>query len=151
VMHMNGRADRGDGSGKCGACHGTGDDPWPATGAHAKHKAPMNAVAIGCETCHPAIGGDHPRGGPAVVKLTGLAASGGRSPTFDATAKTCANVYCHDGAGGSLRTPKWSDTISCGGCHSSPPPAPHTPSTECGTTCHVQPRATTHVNGRIEL
>lgn len=150
VLHMNGRVDHGDGSGKCGACHGTGDDPWPSSGAHAKHKTTMNAAPVACSTCHPAVGADHPRGGAPVVRLVGLAARGGRAPTYDAASKSCASTYCHDGAGGTNQTPKWSDKITCGACHSRPPPPPHSTSPDCAT-CHKSSDPLRHVNGSIEL
>ena len=31
-LHLNGKVDLGDGSGQCGACHGTADSPWPTLG-----------------------------------------------------------------------------------------------------------------------
>jgi hypothetical protein len=51
-LHINGRTDLGDGSGKCGACHGQGDSPWPTTGAHAAHRNPKLAGDIACDSCH---------------------------------------------------------------------------------------------------
>ncbi len=143
LLHVNGRLDLGDGSGKCGACHGVADDPRPKTAAHGKH-------AFDCNTCH-AVDAKHPDG-MLSVRLLGLAAKGGRAPVYDAATKTCTSTYCHDLAGGSHRTPKWSETLTgCNACHSSPPPPPHTTSVGCGTArCHLDV-AGKHVNGAIDL
>ncbi|MBS2018815.1 MAG: CxxxxCH/CxxCH domain-containing protein [Deltaproteobacteria bacterium] len=156
-LHANGKVDLGDGSGACGACHGSGESPWPASGAHAAHRAPSGAAPVACETCHvvPSGGEKHPtRAGAAAVRLAGLATKGGRAPTYDAATKTCGSTYCHDGAGATRPSPRWSDGPlgSCGACHASPPPAPHPQSTACGTSgCHVGgPNAKQHVNGVID-
>ncbi len=156
-LHLNLRADLGDGSGKCGACHGKGDDPWPSTNAHPKHQSPTSAVSVACSTCHPAPEPGHPRGDNLPrVRLLGVAASGGRAPTYDATTKTCSNTHCHYEPGATTPAPTWTDkSITCGSCHSIPPPPPHTSSTACGMIgCHVAPigpGTTTHVDGRIQL
>lgn len=155
TLHLNGRTDLGDGSGLCGACHGSGADPWPKSGAHAAHLAPGLAKSVACETCHdlPAAGARHPEGKPlAAVRLLGLATSGGRRPTFDATTQSCSDTYCHGGRGASAPAPRWTDgptARACGACHSNPPPAPHPPSTTCDG-CHPPPSTTTHVNGLID-
>jgi predicted CxxxxCH...CXXCH cytochrome family protein len=145
LLHVDGKVDLGDGSGRCGACHGSGDSPWPSTGAHAAHALPAGAASVACETCHavPGPNDGHPlRAGAAVVRLAGLATKGGRPATYDAATKTCAATYCHDGAGASAtgKAPRWTDgapAATCGSCHATPPPAPHPPSTACGTSgCH---------------
>lgn len=145
-MHLNGVVDLGDGSGTCGACHGSGDDPWPTKGAHAAHRAPQAAKAVACATCHVVptafgTGTGHPRGGPAQVTLTGIAST--RNPaTFDAKALSCT-TWCHgDGITGTTPAhPVWNDTSgasrACGSCHGLPPSAPHIASKACGT-CHGQ-------------
>lgn len=144
TLHANGKVDLGDGSGRCGACHGEGDDPWPKTGAHASHRAPPDAAPVACEACHDVPkaygpGTGHPRGGPAKVAFSGLARARGASPTYEGT--TCKSVYCH-GAGvtGTAPTARdWYDTSGaarrCDGCHASPPGAPHTGATSCWS-CH---------------
>lgn len=144
VLHLNGAVDRGDGSGTCGACHGQGTDPWPTTNAHRGHKAPANAAAVPCETCHvvPTPNTRHPIGGGAKVTLGGLALKGGARGAFDPSDKSCGKTYCHDGRGGAVTAPKWTDgptAAACGSCHSIPPPAPHTQSTSCAgsSICHA--------------
>lgn len=144
TLHVNGKVDLGDGSGRCGACHGRGDDPWPATGAHDAHAVPENARAAACETCHvvPGPASVHPEGrGFAAVRFAGLATRGARRPSWEASSKTCAGTYCHEGAGGALQAPRWTDGESaraCGACHSAPPPPPHSQSAACASSgCHV--------------
>ncbi|MBX3203756.1 MAG: CxxxxCH/CxxCH domain-containing protein [Labilithrix sp.] len=141
-LHLNGKVDLGDGSGRCGSCHGQGDDPWPSTGAHRAHAAPKSARPVPCETCHavPERGASHPEGkGGAGVRLAGLAVRGGRRASFDPTTKTCAGTYCHEGAGAARPSPRWIETsaTTCTSCHGAPPPAPHPQSTTCGgAACH---------------
>ena len=166
-LHVNGAVDLGDGSGKCGACHGTGDDPWPTTGAHAAHRSPSASVAIACDTCHDLPKGKHPTGGGPTVRLFGLATAGARNPTWDPQTKTCGATYCHDGSGATLGAPKWSDgktASACGGCHSLPPLAPHSSGISCSEiTCHsgsttlgvngpvlTMSGAKVHVNGHVD-
>jgi predicted CxxxxCH...CXXCH cytochrome family protein len=136
-VHVNGKIDLGDGSGRCGACHGTGDDPRPRTGAHGKH-------LFACETCHEAPGEKHPIGGGARMELGGLAARGGRRPTFDAATATCAGTYCHE------NPIRWTDgPTTCASCHGAPPPPPHAPRADCAS-CHPV-GGSEHVDGVIEL
>jgi predicted CxxxxCH...CXXCH cytochrome family protein len=154
-LHLNGRVDLGDGSGRCGACHGAGDDPWPKTAAHPAHASPSSASPVSCETCHeiPVAGAPHPEGKPrAAVRLLGLATSGGHRASFDPATMTCAETSCHAGRGASVPAPKWTDGVAaraCGACHATPPPAPHPPSTTCDA-CHPAPSAASHVNGLID-
>ncbi len=142
-LHMNGRVDVGDGSGKCGACHGQGDDPWPSTAAHASHHAPSLAAPIACTTCHavpPAVVSAGHLDGIVQVALTGHALDRGASPTWNG--QTCAEVACH---GAKLVDPpsvipSWTDASgaarACGACHGIPP-TQHTASTSCDrSTCH---------------
>lgn len=145
-LHVNGRVDLGDGSAKCGACHGAGDDPWPKTGAHASHRAPSAAASVPCETCHlvPAGFGPsfrHPRGGAAAVTLGGRARTKGAPAAYSPDTHTCAEVYCHGAKlmGTVGATPNWYDASgkekTCGACHGVPPGEPHIASTGC-VLCH---------------
>ena len=141
-LHVNGRVDLGDGSGKCGACHGRGDDPWPSAGAHPAHESPSIAAAIACATCHPVpatvIDAVH-LDGVIHVSFSGLALARGSLPQWDGT--SCSQVACH---GANLpdppAMPAWNDTLgraaACGTCHGIPP-TQHTASTSCDrATCH---------------
>ena len=165
LLHVNGKVDLGDGSGGCGACHGTGSDPWPTTGAHQAHAHPADARPVPCESCHavPRSGDRHPLGtGKATVRFASTATTGGSPASYDPVTKTCASTYCHESRGGQEIAPVWTGrlTAGCTSCHSSPPPPPHTQSAACGgSTCHdgltdgltMTPLGRlTHVNGLIE-
>ncbi|MBX3185834.1 MAG: CxxxxCH/CxxCH domain-containing protein [Labilithrix sp.] len=143
ALHADGKVDLGDGSGRCGACHGRGDDPWPDTGAHRAHAAPASALQVACETCHdaPGAGEAHPRGtGTPAIRLAGLATRGGRRASYDPVTKTCSGTYCHEGSGAALAAPRWTDGAdarACNSCHGAPPPPPHAQSATCGgAACH---------------
>lgn len=170
TLHVNGRIDLGDGSGKCGACHGKGDDPWPSTNAHPTHQKPSAAMAAPCASCHvvPTTFGPgtaHPRGGPATVAFSGIAVTRGAPARY--AAGSCRDVYCHGGGleGTVAATPVWTDLSgnarACGSCHGTPPAAPHISSPSCDL-CHrdgvVTPAgagiapawAALHVNGAVD-
>lgn len=170
LLHVNGHVDLGDGSGKCGACHGKGDDPWPMTNAHPAHQRPSAAAPAPCASCHvvPVAFGPgtaHPRGAPPTVVLSGLAVTRTTAATY--ANGSCREVYCH-GAGleGTVAaTPSWMDASrsesKCGACHGTPPGAPHVASPACGF-CHrdgavgaagpaIAPEwAGLHVNGVVD-
>ena len=170
TLHVNGHVDLGDGSGKCGACHGTGDDPWPSTNAHPAHQHPTAALAAPCASCHTVpttfgAGTSHPHGGPASVVLSGIAVTRGTNATY--AAGSCRDVYCHGGGleGTTAAMPSWTDTSKsaskCGACHTTPPAAPHVQSTACDL-CHRDGAVTSagpaiapewkalHVNGVVD-
>lgn len=167
-LHMNGVVDRGDGSGTCSACHGSAGTAWPSTGAHRAHATPSASAAVPCETCHvvPGARDPHPRGGAVQVRFSGLALQASRRPSYDASDKSCAGTYCHEGRGAATPAPRWDQGASgsaCGSCHAVPPPAPHTASASCagaGAGCHVGSTdvtgaltpagASRHVDGRID-
>ncbi len=97
-----------------------GSNGGPTTGAHPAHLDGPLAKTIACGECH---------NGQFAVTLEGpLARANGAQGSFDTTALTCSNVYCHDGGpslqigGGTVPTPKWNppSTLGCGGCHSHP-------------------------------
>jgi predicted CxxxxCH...CXXCH cytochrome family protein len=148
-MHMNGQVDLGDGSAKCGACHG-GDpndrgNPLPATDAHGAHANPTLTVPVACGDCHAVPQDIHAPGhmdGRVGVTLAGRALDRSSVPTYDAAASSCAGVACH-GAGlvdPPAIVPAWRDTSgaasACGACHPTPP-SMHTPSTSCDrSVCH---------------
>lgn len=170
-LHVDGRVEIGDGSGKCGACHGNGDDPWPSTNAHGAHRAPGAAASVPCATCHTVptafgAGSGHPRGGAPTVVFSGRAGANGAPASF--ANGTCKDVYCHGGnlVGTIPATPAWNDTSGkaskCGACHGIPPGQPHIASTGC-ELCHgpgvettptgpriVPSKAELHVDGKLD-
>lgn len=170
-LHANGVVDLGDGSGGCGACHGEGEDPTPASGAHAAHALPSSAAPIGCEACHvvpdsvdaPGHLDDVPG---AEVRFGERAHARGASPRYEAG--TCRDVACHGAGlgGGSVSAPRWhgDEAIAgrCGACHGLPPPAPHPDRAGCSTLgCHgayatpgpgvSELGRTVHVDGEVDL
>ena len=172
LLHLNGKVDLGNGSGKCGACHGVGDDPRPNTGAHASHATPSLAAPVACGACHAVPTEIHAPGhldGLVTISFDPLARARSAQPTWDG--RSCTNVACH---GAQLIdaprvTPVWTDTTgaarACGACHGIPP-TQHTPSMACDRpTCHGGeiardangvPTITTsgralHINGTIDV
>ena len=106
----------------------------------------------------------HPlRAGAPVIRLAGLATTGGAPATYDAATKTCSDTYCHAGGGATAKAPRWTDgpaARTCGSCHATPPPPPHAQVASCGTSsCHdgltsglviTAAGRAVHVNGRID-
>jgi predicted CxxxxCH...CXXCH cytochrome family protein len=141
-LHLNGKVDLGDGSGLCGACHGTGANPWPSTAAHPAHENPTLTVPLACSNCHvvpPAILDPVHLDGTVHVAFSGLATARGANPVWNGT--ECTNVACH---GANLAdpaaVPAWNDPsgapANCGACHGIPP-SQHTTSTACNRSdCH---------------
>ncbi len=142
-LHMNGKVDVGDGTNACGACHGSGSDPWPTTAAHSAHKSPSLTSPVECASCHVVPTSIHSPGhldGVVQVKLSGRAVDRGVSPSWNG--QSCASVACH--GAGLVNTPAvvptWTDpsgaAAACGSCHGIPPEQ-HTASTSCNrSTCH---------------
>jgi predicted CxxxxCH...CXXCH cytochrome family protein len=142
ALHLNGTIDLGDGSGQCGACHGTGDSPWPLSAAHPAHETPTLTVSLACSSCHvvpTAILDPVHLDGTVHVVFSGLATARGAVPTWNGT--TCTNVACH---GANLADPPavpvWNDPSGaqarCGACHGIPP-SEHTTSASCDRSdCH---------------
>ncbi len=168
-LHMNGKVDLGDGSGGCGACHGSGADPWPRDSVHRAHENPAIAAPVACASCHvvPAsiLAAGH-LDQPIAVTFGGHALDRGANPAWNGT--SCTNVACH---GAKLAdppaTPVWTDASGnasrCGACHGVPP-TQHTPALDCSRSiCHgteVSPQPTItitpsglalHINGVIDL
>lgn len=141
-LHLNGQVDLGNGSGQCGACHGSGASPWPSTGAHAAHESPTLTVPLACDNCHAvptAIVDPVHLDGTVHVIFGDRAVARGSAPIWDGT--KCTNVACH---GANLAdpaaAPAWDDPsrvqAACGACHGIPP-SQHTASTDCARAdCH---------------
>ncbi|MDB4998867.1 MAG: hypothetical protein JWM74_6299 [Myxococcaceae bacterium] len=171
TLHMNGRVDLGDGSGKCGACHGEGDSPWPTTGAHAAHATQKLGADVACASCHvvPAsVSAPGHLDGQVTIAFSGAARARGSRPVWNGVG--CSDTACHGGKLDVAAMPVWSDTSGsaskCGACHGIPPTEQHTSSTSCDrSTCHgavvtrgstgvpmIDPtRRALHINGVIDL
>lgn len=169
---------------ECTTCHGSNGNPAPpvdvagrtstslrTVGAHRSHLGPSTwHLEFKCNDCHlvPTRWDDpgHIDLAPAELTWSAHATAKGANPTFDGV--TCSGAYCHGAtiAGGSNKTPTWTDLSgaqkACGTCHSLPPTSiPHLPSmtlAQCGT-CHpavintsvqwVDPSL--HINGLVEV
>jgi len=166
-----------DGTPGCAACHGL----TPASGKHKAHvDGGLLAKQFTCSTCHPdhKSAQDHAyasdgslRTGPAQVALSGLAALtpayGTRvgPPTWDASQRTCTNVYCHGAttadSAAVTNSPSW-DAVprpaaqTCTLCHGIPPNGAG--GTSC-STCHRSVvdaqlklvSTTLHLNGTVDF
>jgi predicted CxxxxCH...CXXCH cytochrome family protein len=158
--------------------NGDTDPADPQVGAHAGHLTPSFITAgVTCAGCHavPATVGDHahvdPNAGAEVV-FGAVAASHGLQPTYDATARTCTNTWCHGAGipGGQTVSPAWTDVVNlgCTSCHPAPPNTPEhqVPGgglvTTCGTAgggCHARvidvnfnwTNQSLHVNGQVDV
>jgi hypothetical protein len=142
-LHLDGKVELGNGSGLCGACHGTGASPWPSTFAHPGHQNPSISEPVACSSCHvvPAtlLSPGH-LDSPLNVTFSGLATARGASPTWNGT--SCQDVACHGAnlADPPTVTPVWTDlsgkAAACGACHGIPP-TQHTTATDCNRSgCH---------------
>jgi predicted CxxxxCH...CXXCH cytochrome family protein len=144
ALHLDGRVELGNGSGKCGACHGSGDDPWPSTAAHPAHENPSISAPVPCASCHPlpasVIDAVH-LDGTVHVAFAGIALARGAAPAW--TGASCSSVACHGAQLADVPSvvPVWTDTSGaasqCGACHGIPP-SQHTASKSCGdANCHA--------------
>lgn len=135
----------------------------PVSGAHTAHITGIIAKPIDCGECHDRA---------FQVTLQGqLANANGADPSFNGTALTCSNVYCHAGGttlaigGGTFPAPVWNppSVLGCVGCHAAPGGAVDTsawhpavaPAVQCAI-CHPDYTNETvdrdvHVNGVVNL
>jgi predicted CxxxxCH...CXXCH cytochrome family protein len=176
ALHVDGNVSVGDDSGTCNACHAT------LSGAHTSHLQATHRLRppLACTDCHalPAEVDSPGHIDHATVQVfpdgtSPLARADGANPTFDVSAGTCTNVYCHgsgahlegDAATTIVRAPSWSATnvAECGKCHGVPPiDAAHATShslADCHT-CHpttidatgglLVGATSTHMNGVID-
>jgi predicted CxxxxCH...CXXCH cytochrome family protein len=143
-LHLDGRVELGNGSGLCGACHGSGASPWPSTFAHPGHQKPTITTSVACSDCHivPAtvLSPGH-LDGVVQVAFSGRATARGAVPVWNGT--SCTNTACHGAnlAVAPAVTPVWTDpsgaAAACGACHGIPPTALHSTSTDCSESfCH---------------
>jgi predicted CxxxxCH...CXXCH cytochrome family protein len=179
-QHIDGVVSLGEGgatdNGSCGGCHGSGDDPWPTTGAHPAHASSSLSASVACESCHvvpdSVMAPGHLDSTPgAELTFAGLALARGSEPVYDATTGSCSEVACH-GAALSEPPPAWPrwrtaapGAALCGSCHGVPPGAPHSQEKGCESLiCHgseiaqwpegprITPSGQTlHVNGAIDV
>lgn len=139
--HINGKVEVIAGGG-CNVCHGSAKNAAPpadtagntgvsfrGVGVHQAHVvAGDRRQALGCDACHlnPKSVGDKGHMDsklPAEVIFGALASTGKLKPTWDGTALTCKNVYCHSLSGAKSPAPAWTKELNsgCDGCHGLPP------------------------------
>jgi len=168
---------------KCNECHGSAKNFAPPTdtkgntsptapgvGAHQIHLAGGdNSRPLECKECHHVptnvLDPLHIDGAePAEVIFTGVAATDGRDPAFDAKSLTCGNTWCHSPEPGTSKpSPVWNSNpdkaLPCSGCHGTPPAAPHPQMDNC-SFCHGDVvgkdnktiiNRSLHVNGEINV
>jgi len=150
-----------------------GTDPSsPGVGAHALHVA-VPSIAGSCNTCHVVPTtveqkGHADDGPPGDVRFAEFAVTKERQPTYDPTARTCGNTYCHSGPGTAGIAPwpaeaVWtqprSSEAACGSsCHALPPAGKHPASSNC-VNCHADTvdaenkikNAALHINGTVNV
>jgi predicted CxxxxCH...CXXCH cytochrome family protein len=145
----------------CTSCHGNASRPGseleqaappidvdgntevsaPGVGAHGLHLVATDThTAVPCQTCHLVPEQTHSPGHvdsalPAEVILGPLGEEEQeRLPSYDYTAHSCADTYCHGAA-----VPNWvlprDSAEPCVGCHGIPPARPHVQITLC-SMCH---------------
>jgi predicted CxxxxCH...CXXCH cytochrome family protein len=154
--HINGALEAMGGSGfGCGGCHGYppsdmahskhfGLTDAAASGAYGDlgvlqdlypAASPTSAppvYAFACGNCHPIDGARHMDGAVQVTlhesaaPANSLKALNASTASYDATAKTCSNVYCHSSGQAAptfVTTPGWTSGLhlGCAGCHANPP------------------------------
>ena len=156
---------------QCNSCHGNEVNAAPPTatdgstettaigvGAHQAHLTGGELrKALACEECHvvpetvDAPGHVDPL--PAEITFGDLATQGSPRATWDRTAATCSNTYCHGATlqGGKMTAPVWTAApeggLGCDACHGNPPPAPHPQTPKCAM-CHAE---TVRVDGTIDI
>jgi predicted CxxxxCH...CXXCH cytochrome family protein len=132
-----------------------------AAGAHLSHtRDSRSRRALACAECHPEVCAPSP---PSNVVFGVLAAARGYSPSWTATTRTCAGVYCHG-----AREATWTyvdpavvkpPEVLCATCHGYPPAAPHPQVSSCNA-CHpgtvladgtVDLAGGKHVNGLLDV
>ena len=162
TRHIDGVIDAGGLS--CTSCHGDAatQNPAPPTGTHGETATSTRAVGahaqhlgaatwhrqVQCTDCHVVPVSPTHASGVVEMAWSAVALAANATPTWDASALTCATVYCHGTTLGadkqgaqSVRTPQWTQVDgtfkSCGqACHTTPPGGAHPTSTEC-QLCHA--------------
>ncbi|MEE8336270.1 MAG: CxxxxCH/CxxCH domain-containing protein [Candidatus Neomarinimicrobiota bacterium] len=169
----------------CNTCHGILSDStfkslWPHRGetiqektsqeTHSKHILGLNNFRdpLDCSECHlvpdSLFAPDHiiENDFTAEINFDSLAAGESTGPTWDASGKTCSNIYCHGNfTQGNNQPVNWLNPVdmNCNFCHDSPPVDHNTNLTNC-SMCHSSvvntdnesiKDLTKHINGEINF
>lgn len=142
----------------CGTCHGGEAGPMPTTGEHAGAHQVHQAF---CDLCHTVPSRLESKGhvdGKIDVLFSGLAIADGAKAAYDASSKTCSQVYCHR-----EKEPQWkapAGNVKCDFCHDTPPAETHqrwsrVAGPDSCATCHPTPDkpevAGAHIDTTIEI
>jgi predicted CxxxxCH...CXXCH cytochrome family protein len=181
LLHVNGTIEVQSQS--CnGGCHGSLNSPAPPSdlagnasstvrgvGAHQVHLNTMLGRKVECGDCHlvPSLVSDWGHLDSTIgaeVTFSPLASGGSVKPNWNGI--SCNNVYCHNptaaqsNSGGAIPEPVWTQSgqVTCGSCHSLPPPEPHPAVTGGCVGCHTNVTEslgfidpTLHINGRVDF
>ena len=166
-LHLNGRVDVGDGSGRLRRVPRRGRRPVAPNGgaprarrAHRRRARALRDVPRAARRWRRASFGSR----PGARRARGARGQGGSRARYDAASGSCAETYCHAGSGGTRTSPRWTDGsagATCTACHGAPPPPPHAARGTCGEAgCHagattetgaIAPAwAAVHVNGVVD-
>jgi predicted CxxxxCH...CXXCH cytochrome family protein len=185
AQHVDGTVNVSGGNG-CNSCHGSQANNAPpkdtrgntattavGVGAHQKHlQAATYSNAIACNQCHTVPSSMSHSSGKVELTWGALAKTKGLSPSFNTSAATCSNVWCHapvgfgqfgaGTAGGINHTPTWtkvgSGQAACGTCHGIPPSTgEHGEHSKRGCdACHsgysfISVNKANHINGKVDV
>lgn len=141
----------------CGTCHGSADGPMPVTapyaGAHQMHKA----FCADCHNVPEKVASPGHIDGKIDVIFSGLAAANGVAPAWDATTKTCTDVYCHASSTAKWETP--TADAPCNFCHKTPPDSharwAYVATADSCASCHPSPAkpvvAAEHIDTNLQI
>ena len=141
---MNGAVVLGNGSGLCGACHGTGASPWPTTAAHPGHEnptiTPAHRPARAVTPCRRRSPDPTHLDGIVQVTFTGPRGRARRLARLERHLVHDRRVPRREPRGPGRRSPygptRRAHAAKCGACHGIPP-SQHTTSTSCNlSVCH---------------
>jgi predicted CxxxxCH...CXXCH cytochrome family protein len=144
--------------------HGNTGEDSPGVGAHQRHlRGSATHAPIACTQCHLVpertdSPGHSDSDGPAELTFGALAWLDAGMPRYDATVRSCSDVYCHGYAATQPWTAQRTPAEACGSCHTLPPPAPHPQNDNC-SFCHgavINPDGgfidpATHVDGVVQV
>jgi predicted CxxxxCH...CXXCH cytochrome family protein len=170
IVQQNERCDSCHGSGELGAppadLSGRTDPTSIGVGAHQIHlDGGASARPVACSDCHQVpvrVSDDgHLDTSPhAELSFAGVAVASGHEPLWDRDALSCSDSWCHGPSAQSSVSPRWVEpgALSCNGCHSMPPQAPHPQMDDCAR-CHQDVidaqgsiiDRSKHVNGVVDV
>lgn len=143
----------------CGTCHGSDLGPMPTTGASAgAHQLHQPFCAL-CHNVPDKLDSPGHVDGKIDVIFSGIAIANESKAAYDATKRTCSDVYCHNRATIAWKAP--AGQAPCNLCHDTPPSESHAAwmrvanTTQACATCHPAPEkpeiAGAHIDGHLDV